>query len=153
MHTDTTVHQLTLNVQTYLLGTLYSILRAVLIISLIAGGDFALRHPVEGAEDDRRDAPAVMAALSPALNYQDSVIGIASSGRTPWVLGGIEYAKSLGCYTAGIACTSPSRLRLDGNCAVVVEAVMGPEVVTGSTRMKAGTATKLVSWSFGVRLL
>jgi N-acetylmuramic acid 6-phosphate etherase len=123
------------------------ILRVVLIVSLIAGGDVALRHPVEGAEDDYGDAASILADLSPALGPQDSVIGIASSGRTPWVLGGVKYARSIGCYTAGIACTSPSRLRLDGDCEAVVEAVVGPEVVTGSTRMKAGTATKLVSLS------
>jgi hypothetical protein len=117
------------------------------MVSLIAGGDVALRHPVEGAEDDDGDAACVMAAMSPPLGPQDTVIGIASSGRTPWVLGGVRYARSVGCYTAGIACTSPSRLRLDGDCEAVVEAVVGSEVVTGSTRMKAGTATKLVSLS------
>jgi N-acetylmuramic acid 6-phosphate (MurNAc-6-P) etherase len=116
------------------------ILRVVLIVSLIAGGDVALRHPVEGAEDDYGDAASILADLSPALGPQDSVIGIASSGRTPWVLGGVKYARSIGC-------TSPSRLRLDGDCEAVMEAVVGPEVVTGSTRMKAGTATKLVSLS------
>ena len=116
-----------------------------LIASLIAGGDIALRHPVEKAEDDTSDAISVLQSLSPALSSRDCVIGIASSGCTPWVLSGVKYAKSVHCYTAGIACTSPSGLRVDGDCDAVVEAVVGPEVVTGSTRMKAGTATKLVS--------
>lgn len=111
---------------------------------LIAGGDHALRHPVEGAEDSREDCIATLRALSPPLGPDDSVIGIASSGRTPWVLGGVGFAKSTGCFTAGIACASPSALRTEGNCEEVVECVVGGEVVTGSTRMKAGTATKLV---------
>jgi hypothetical protein len=111
---------------------------------LIAGGDHALRHPVEGAEDSREDCIGTLRSLSPPVGPEDSVIGIASSGRTPWVLGGVEYAKSIGCFTAGIACASPSALRTEGNCEEVVECVVGGEVVTGSTRMKAGTATKLV---------
>ncbi|RSH91319.1 hypothetical protein EHS25_009618 [Saitozyma podzolica] len=115
-----------------------------LFVGLIAGGDHALRHPVEGAEDSREDCIGTLRSLSPPVGPEDSVIGIASSGRTPWVLGGVEYAKSIGCFTAGIACASPSALRTEGNCEEVVECVVGGEVVTGSTRMKAGTATKLI---------
>jgi N-acetylmuramic acid 6-phosphate etherase len=74
----------------------------------------------------------------------DSLVGIASSGRTPYVLGGLEYAKSLGCVTVGLVCVEPSAVGSEGNADYLIAPVTGPEVVTGSTRMKAGTATKLV---------
>lgn len=112
-------------------------------MALIAGGDHALRHAKEGAEDSRAGAEADLEALN--LNPEvDSLIGIASSGRTPYVLGGLSYARILGCTTVGIVCVEPSAVGDEGNAGYLIAAVTGPEVVTGSTRMKAGTATKLV---------
>lgn len=112
-------------------------------VALIAGGDYALRHAKEGAEDSRSGAEQDLQPfrLDPEL---DSLIGIASSGRTPYVLGGLKYAKSLGCLTIGLVCVEPSAVADEGNAHYLIAPVTGPEVVTGSTRMKAGTATKLV---------
>ncbi|KAI2633446.1 putative glucokinase regulator family protein [Xylaria nigripes] len=112
-------------------------------IALIAGGDHALRHSKEGAEDSRDGAEADLQAfkLDPAV---DSLIGIASSGRTPYVLGGLSYVKSLGATTVALVCVSPSAVEAEGNADYLISVVTGPEVVTGSTRMKAGTATKLI---------
>lgn len=112
-------------------------------MALIAGGDDALRHAKEGAEDSKTGAEADLAPFNLDPNV-DSLIGIASSGRTPYVLGGLAYAKSIGCTTVGIVCVEPSAIHDEGNADYVIAAVTGPEVVTGSTRMKAGTATKLV---------
>jgi N-acetylmuramic acid 6-phosphate etherase len=112
-------------------------------IALIAGGDHALRHAKEGAEDDRDGAQADLQPFSfdPTV---DSLIGIASSGRTPYVLGGLSYVKSLGATTIAVVCVSPSAAGAEGNADYLVSAVTGPEAITGSTRMKAGTVTKLV---------
>lgn len=112
-------------------------------VALIAGGDVALRHAQEGAEDDVEAATRDLKALD--LNPDlDSLIGIAASGRTPYVLSCLAFAKSLGCTTLGIACCDPSAMSSSGNVDHMISVVTGPEVVTGSTRMKAGTATKLV---------
>jgi N-acetylmuramic acid 6-phosphate etherase len=112
-------------------------------VALIAGGDAAIRHAQEGAEDDAAAAENDLKALK--LNPDlDSLIGIAASGRTPYVLSCLEFAKSLGCPTIGIACCEPSAMSSSGNVDHMISVVTGPEVVTGSTRMKAGTATKLV---------
>jgi N-acetylmuramic acid 6-phosphate etherase len=110
---------------------------------LIAGGDHALRHAKEGAEDDRDGAAADLRPfdVDPTV---DSLIGIASSGRTPYVLGGLSYVKSLGATTVAVVCVSPSAAGAEGNADYLVSAVTGPEAITGSTRMKAGTVTKLV---------
>jgi N-acetylmuramic acid 6-phosphate etherase len=110
---------------------------------LIAGGDYALRHAKEGAEDDREAAQADLIPfnLDPKV---DSLVGIASSGRTPYVLGGLAFMKSLGATTVGLVCVSPSAVETEGNADYLISAVTGPEAVTGSTRMKAGTVTKLV---------
>lgn len=112
-------------------------------MALIAGGDYALRKAREGAEDSRSGAVADLEpfTLDPEV---DSLIGIASSGRTPYVLGGLEYAKALGCVTIGLVCVEPSSVGSEGHVDFLIAPVTGPEVVTGSTRMKAGTATKLV---------
>ncbi|KAJ5550318.1 hypothetical protein N7461_005016 [Penicillium sp. DV-2018c] len=112
-------------------------------IGLIAGGDAAIRSAQEGAEDDEKAGEEEMKALNldPEL---DSVIGIASSGRTPYVLGCLAYAKSIGCVTIAVVCTSPSAIGSSGNADFLIAPVSGPEVVTGSTRLKAGTVTKLV---------
>jgi N-acetylmuramic acid 6-phosphate etherase len=111
-----------------------------LVQGIIAGGDVALRVSVERAEDDpgqgRRDLEAR------AFTARDALVGIAASGRTPYVLGGIEYARSLGALTVSLACVPGSPIEAAAELAITP--VTGPEIVTGSTRMKAGTATKLV---------
>ena len=112
-------------------------------VALMAGGDGAMRDAQEGAEDDEEAASKDLDPLK--LNPElDSIIGIAASGRTPYVLGCLRYAKSLGCATIGVACVEPSAMGTSGLVDFMISAVTGPEVVTGSTRMKAGTATKLV---------
>ncbi|MBE3047701.1 SIS domain-containing protein [Candidatus Bathyarchaeota archaeon] len=112
---------------------------------MIAGGDHAIRNAVEGAEDSEEQGATDLANLSPPLNKNDTLIGIAASGRTPYVLGGLKYARSVGAATVGLACVYPSAL--GPLCEVPIECVTGPEVVTGSTRLKAGTATKMVRLS------
>lgn len=111
-----------------------------MVVGLIAGGPTALTRAVEGAEDDPVQGAADLRALS--ITDADLVVGIASSGRTPYVLGAVEQAKALGAATVGIACNRPSLLgaKVDLEIALLV----GPEVITGSTRLKSGTATKLV---------
>ena len=111
-----------------------------MVVGMIAGGDRALRYPIEGAEDSKVLGKEDLEKH--ALTKNDVVIGIAASGRTPYVIGGLEYAKSLGCHTAAIACNKGSEI---GKIAeVAIEAEVGPEVLTGSTRLKAGTAQKLI---------
>lgn len=111
-----------------------------MVIGLIAGGDSAIRRAVEGAEDSRELGANDLA--SHHLSQQDVLVGLAASGRTPYVIGGLEYANSVGAATIAIACTKSSAI---GKIAeVAIEALPGPEVVTGSTRMKAGTAQKLI---------
>ncbi len=111
-----------------------------LVQGLIAGGDRALRHPVERAEDDPGQGKQDLIAHHFAST--DVLCGIAASGRTPYVLGGIAYARSLGAVTIGLSCTPDSELARASEIAITP--APGPEVVTGSTRMRAGTATKLV---------
>ncbi|KAJ5532993.1 hypothetical protein N7494_009545 [Penicillium frequentans] len=112
-------------------------------VGLIAGGDVAIRQAQEGAEDDGEAGEEDLKRLNldPKL---DSVIGIASSGRTPYVLGCLAFAKRLGCVTIGVVCASPSVMGQSGNVDYLIAPLPGPEVVTGSTRLKAGTATKMV---------
>jgi N-acetylmuramic acid 6-phosphate etherase len=112
-------------------------------VGLIAGGDVALRSSKEGAEDSCEGAVNDLSQLN-LDGDKDAVIGIASSGRTPYVLSSLAFAKSKGCVTIGIACSAPSAMSQSGHVDFMIEAVTGPEVVTGSTRMKAGTATKLI---------
>jgi len=111
-----------------------------LVQGLIAGGDTALRRSVERAEDDesqgRRDLE------QQGFSAKDVLVGIAASGRTPYVLGGIRHARKLGAFTIGLSCVPDSELAQASELAITP--ATGPEVVTGSTRMKAGTATKLV---------
>ncbi|RMJ10579.1 hypothetical protein CDV36_009792 [Fusarium kuroshium] len=111
-------------------------------VGLIAGGDYAIRNAVEGAEDSEELGATDLTKLTPPLDKNDTLVGIASSGRTPYVLGGLKYARSIGAATVGLACVKPSSLR--SLCDVLIECVTGPEVVTGSTRLKAGTATKMI---------
>ena len=111
-----------------------------LVIGLIAGGDKALRNPVEGAEDDEQGAIEQLTALE--LNEKDVVVGIAASGRTPYVLGALKHARGLGSLTIALASNKGSKI---GEVAELkIEIDTGPEVLSGSTRMKSGTAQKLV---------
>jgi N-acetylmuramic acid 6-phosphate etherase len=111
-----------------------------LVQGLIAGGDKALRTPVERAEDDPAQGRADLEAHG--FNSGDALVGIAASGRTPYVLGAVEFARSIGALTAGLSCTPDSELARAAEIAITP--VPGPEIITGSTRMRAGTATKLV---------
>ncbi len=111
-----------------------------LVVGLIAGGPTALTRAVEGAEDDPDRGASDLLAIG--VTADDLVVGIATSGRTPYVLGAIEEAKRVGATTVGIACNRPSELgRLVD---IEVAPLVGPEVIAGSTRLKAGTATKLI---------
>jgi len=111
-----------------------------LVQGLIAGGDVALRRSVERAEDDATQGKRDLEAHG--FNAKDALVGIAASGRTPYVLGGINYARKLGAATIGLSCVPGSHVAQRAEIAITP--AVGPEVVTGSTRMKAGTATKLV---------
>lgn len=111
-----------------------------MVVGLIAGGDRALRFPIEGAEDDRSLGKQDL--VNHNLVPSDVVIGIAASGRTPYVLGALDYAHSIGCKTAAIACNLHSAI---GQAAdIAIEVSVGPEVLTGSTRLKAGSAQKMI---------
>lgn len=110
------------------------------VIGLIAGGEKAFTQAVEGAEDDFDLGANDLKAHG--LTGKDLVIGLAASGRTPYVLGGLEYAKSMGCHTAAITCNANSELSKAAEAGIDI--VIGPEVLTGSTRLKAGTAQKMV---------
>jgi N-acetylmuramic acid 6-phosphate etherase len=110
------------------------------IIGLIAGGDTALRRSVEHAEDDREKAWQELQAFN--IGEMDTVIGIAASGTTPYVLGAVEQARRNGLLTGCITCNPGSPVAKAAE--YPVEVVAGPEFVTGSTRMKSGTAQKLV---------
>jgi N-acetylmuramic acid 6-phosphate etherase len=111
-----------------------------MVVGIIAGGDSAIRKAVEFAEDNIEQAWLDLKEYS--INELDTVIGIAASGRTPYVIGGLEEAKKNGVLTGCIVCNPNSKVAAASQ--FPVEAVVGPEFVTGSTRMKAGTAQKLV---------
>ena len=111
-----------------------------MVQGLIAGGDIALKSAVEGAEDDENLAEKNLAEKN--FSRQDILVGIASSGRTPYVLSGINFAKKIGAVTVGLSCTENSQLAKIVDIAITP--VTGAEVLTGSTRLKAGTATKMV---------
>jgi len=110
------------------------------VIGLIAGGDKAIRKAVEHAEDDLKQAWKDLQKHK--INNKDIVIGIAASGRTPYVIGGVKAARKKKIVTGCITCNEGSELA--NNVDYPIEAVVGPEFVTGSTRMKAGTAQKLI---------
>ena len=111
-----------------------------MVVGLIAGGPPALTRAVEGAEDDPDRGAADIEALD--IGPDDLVVGIATSGRTPYVLGAVRAARRRGAATVGIACNRPSLLGAEVNLDIAL--LVGPEVVSGSTRLKAGTATKMV---------
>ena len=113
---------------------------AGLVVGLIAGGPTALTQAVEGAEDHPALATRDLSQI--ALSSADVLVGIATSGRTPYVLGAVEYARQVGAFTIGLSCNPDASIipRVD----LAITPVVGPEILSGSTRLKAGTATKLV---------
>lgn len=110
------------------------------VVGLIAGGEKAFVRAVEGAEDSLELCEEELKKIG--LNKNDIAIGIAASGRTPYVIGGLRYARSLGCKTVAIACNKGSEVGKEAELAI--EPSCGPEVLTGSTRLKAGTAQKMI---------
>ncbi len=110
------------------------------VIGLIAGGDHALRHAVENAEDDIDQAWKDLEKFH--ISEKDVLVGIAASGTTPYVIGGVKKAREMGIATGCITCNKNSPL--GGEVEYPIEVVVGPEFITGSTRMKSGTAQKLV---------
>ena len=111
-----------------------------LVVGLIAGGHRALTNAIEGAEDNRQAGEEDLRGVE--VDAKDVVCGIATSGRTPYVLGGLAYARSLGAATLGVTCNEVSELTEVSD--VLIAPVVGPEILSGSTRLKAGTATKMV---------
>jgi N-acetylmuramic acid 6-phosphate etherase len=112
-----------------------------MVVGLIAGGAAALVRSVEGAEDDAAAARTAVESLR--VDAKDVVVGIAASGTTPYVHAALTRSHALGARTALVSCSDPPH-QLQGICDVFITVLVGPEIVTGSTRMKAGTATKLV---------
>ena len=111
-----------------------------IVVGLIAGGEKAFVKAVEGAEDSRQLGHDDLVNIN--LEKRDIVIGIAASGRTPYVLGGLAYAPEMGCHTVGISCNPGSAVGAAAELAI--EVVPGPECLTGSTRLKSGTCQKLI---------
>ncbi len=110
------------------------------VVGVIAGGRSAMFQSVEGAEDVPQSAVDDLKTIG--LCEKDALVGIATSGRTPYVLGGLGYAQSLGTFAVGLSCNEDAKL---ADCSdLTITPVVGPEVISGSTRMKAGTATKMV---------
>ncbi|MGW3949627.1 N-acetylmuramic acid 6-phosphate etherase [Streptomyces sp. NPDC004752] len=110
------------------------------VVGLIAGGAEAMVSSVEGAEDSKELAREDLDSL--ALTPDDTVVGVSASGRTPYAIGAVEHARALGALTVGLACNAHSALAAAAEYGI--EIVVGPELITGSTRLKAGTAQKLV---------
>jgi N-acetylmuramic acid 6-phosphate etherase len=111
-----------------------------MVKGIIAGGEHALRHPIEGAEDSKTHAVVDLQTIQ--FSSKDVLVGIAASGRTPYVIGALEYAKSLGSVTVSIASNPNSAMA--NIVDIAIDTVVGPEVLTGSSRLKSGTAQKLV---------
>lgn len=110
------------------------------VVGLIAGGPGAMFNAVEGAEDSEQLGMEDLQAL--ALTSRDMVVGLAASGRTPYVIGALRYAHQLGCRTAAVSCNPDSPIAREAD--IAISPVVGPEALTGSTRLKSGTAQKLV---------
>jgi N-acetylmuramic acid 6-phosphate etherase len=110
------------------------------VVGVIAGGPTAMVTSIEGAEDSRELAAADLEAL--ALTADDTVVGVSASGRTPYAVGAVEHARSRGALTVGLSCNAHSPLAAAADHGI--EVVVGPELLTGSTRLKSGTAQKLV---------
>ncbi|MCU1100895.1 N-acetylmuramic acid 6-phosphate etherase [Glaesserella parasuis] len=111
-----------------------------MVKGIIAGGERALRHPIEGAEDNKEAGKQDLQAVE--FSPKDVLVGVAASGRTPYVLGALAYAKQLGATTVSIASNPNSAMSQIAD--IVIDTVVGAEVLTGSSRMKSGTAQKLV---------
>lgn len=111
-----------------------------MVRGLIAGGERAIRHPVEGAEDNKSAAVEDLKAIQ--FSSKDVLVGIAASGRTPYVIGGLEYAKQCGATTVSIASNPNSAMAQIAE--IAIDTVVGPEVLTGSSRLKSGSAQKMV---------
>lgn len=111
-----------------------------MVVGLIAGGETAIRAAVENAEDDDRAAEDSLREL--VLTDRDTVVGISASGRTPYVVGGLRFARRLGALTVAIASNAGSAIGAEAD--IAIEVVTGPEFISGSTRLKSGTAQKLV---------
>jgi N-acetylmuramic acid 6-phosphate etherase len=111
-----------------------------MVRGIIAGGYQALTTAVEGAEDNSEAAVADLTALQ--LSPHDVVMGIATSGRTPYVIGGLRFAKANSCATISFACNRDSEVSREAD--IAIEVIVGPEILSGSTRLKSGTATKMV---------
>ena len=111
-----------------------------MVKGIIAGGERALRHPIEGAEDNKVQAVVDLQTIQ--FSSKDVLVGIAASGRTPYVIGALEYAKSLGSVTVSIASNPNSAMA--NIVDIAIDTIVGPEVLTGSSRLKSGTAQKLV---------
>ncbi len=111
-----------------------------MVKGIIAGGERALRHPIEGAEDSKTHAVVDLQTIQ--FSSKDVLVGIAASGRTPYVIGALEYAKRLGSVTVSIASNPNSAMA--NIVDIAIDTVVGPEVLTGSSRLKSGTAQKLV---------
>lgn len=111
-----------------------------LVVGIIAGGPGALLKAVEGAEDDEDLGVSDLQALK--LTSRDMVVGLAASGRTPYVIGALRFARQTGCRTAAISCNPDSPVAHEAE--IAISPVVGPEALTGSTRLKSGTAQKLV---------
>jgi N-acetylmuramic acid 6-phosphate etherase len=111
-----------------------------LVTGFIAGGDSALRRSIEGAEDSPEQGAADLLAYGCAADCV--LVGIAASGRTPYVVGALDKAREIGAATVALSCTANAAISAHAD--IAIEVLCGPEVITGSTRMKAGTATKLV---------
>lgn len=110
------------------------------VVGLMAGGEQAFVKAQEGAEDSETSGHDDLVNIN--LTSSDIVIGLAASGRTPYVIGGLKYAKEVGCKTATISCNENSKIGTYAD--ISIEAVVGPEVLTGSTRLKSGTAQKMI---------
>jgi N-acetylmuramic acid 6-phosphate etherase len=111
-----------------------------LFVGLIAGGDLALRNSIEKAEDSPEQGALDLQAHT--FSPQDALVGIAASGRTPYVLGALQYARELEALTVSVSCTPDSKIAAAAD--IAINPLVGPEIIAGSTRMRAGTATKLV---------
>jgi N-acetylmuramic acid 6-phosphate etherase len=111
-----------------------------MVLGLIAGGDVAIRRAVEGAEDHPEFAVNDLKQIG--LSSKDVVVGIATSGRTPYVHGGLQYAREVSAFSIGLSCNDSSALADVAD--LMITPIVGPEIITGSTRLKAGTATKMV---------
>ena len=110
------------------------------VVGLIAGGDAALRRSIEAAEDRPEQGQADLQAIN--LGPEDSVVGLTASGRTPYVLGGLDFARSIGALAIGVACNRPSAISEHADISILAE--VGPEVLSGSTRLKSGSAQKMI---------